>query len=458
MRRRCLSLSLAIVAACGADARGARAGLPHHATNDAGVSSPITDAGVSDASTTPPPPDPATYAARLEGAEHLDALFSDLTKLERGKLERDIRILQYGDSHTAADMQTGPMRRALQQVYGDGGRGFVPIGTPWKHFRQEGMLTDKKGWTWERGLEKRKYVGDGMYGLGGISLIATKAGSSAWSDIKVPFSRVDIAYLERPGGGSVDVLIDGVKTAKIATKGPAPVSRFHRITLDEKPHRIEIVARGDGPLRFYGAVLDRAANGIQLDDLGINGQRAMDSLRWDPSHLIEQLHFREPDLLIFALGTNESIDEFPIAAHEAAFNKLVERMRRSAPNASCLLVGPPDRAAASPNGRVSAPRVVEIVEMERRVAIEQKCAFYNEYAAMGGEGSMARWVESEVPPLAQRDYIHLSFPGYARMGVMLANDLVAAHKTWKSEHPQAVLPSSTDGGIPDGAPAQDAGP
>jgi len=116
---------------------------------------------------------------------------------------------------------------------------------------------------------------------------------------------------------------------------------------------------------------------------------------------------------------------------------------------------------ATPNGRVSAPRVVEIVEMERRVAKASKCAFYDEYAAMGGEGSMTRWVEAEVPPLAQRDYVHLSFPGYARMGVGFANDLIAAAKDWKATNASLLLHYErelADAGAPESSPPRDSGP
>ena len=51
--------------------------------------------------------------------------FESLARLEDGKAQDDIRIIQFGDSHTAADIQSAAARRGLQARFGDGGRGFV---------------------------------------------------------------------------------------------------------------------------------------------------------------------------------------------------------------------------------------------------------------------------------------------------------------------------------------------
>ena len=44
----------------------------------------------------------------------------------RGANRAGVSIVQFGDSHTAADLFSGELRRLLQQRYGDGGIGLIP--------------------------------------------------------------------------------------------------------------------------------------------------------------------------------------------------------------------------------------------------------------------------------------------------------------------------------------------
>jgi len=72
---------------------------------------------------------PAAALGYLEGTARLESLFRSLSALEgapEGGASGDaVRILQYGDSHTAGDLGVSVFRRALQARFGDGGRGFA---------------------------------------------------------------------------------------------------------------------------------------------------------------------------------------------------------------------------------------------------------------------------------------------------------------------------------------------
>ncbi len=89
-------------------------------------------------------PLPASVGA-LERPAALHAVFESLDRLEAGQAEGDVRMIELGDSHVAADWETGPVRRQLQARFGDGGRGFVPAGRPWKAWSQEGLLSGVAG-------------------------------------------------------------------------------------------------------------------------------------------------------------------------------------------------------------------------------------------------------------------------------------------------------------------------
>ena len=390
---------------------------------------------------------PLTPTPFLEHPESLRRFFAALVDLDLGKRTDDVRVVQFGDSHTAADFQTGPLRRSLQRRFGDGGRGFVSVGKPWKYYVQEGVQgSGMTGWSPERGhFAHGKFVGDGRYGLVGVSIAASQHGARAYSDLVASTSHIELAYLEAPRGGSFDVLVDGARVQRLRTAGDEAKSAYVGLDVTEGPHHVELDAVGDGAVRVFGMTLDRSKVGLTLDALGVNGARAGDLLLLREDHFGAELKHRDPALVMLAYGTNESTDDVPLDVYEKQLVDVLGRVARAAPAAACLLLGPPDRAerhhvvvpGATAGGASSVqtvwttvPRLLDIVAMERRVAAAAGCAYYSQLDAMGGPGSMAGWA-LEAPPRAMLDRTHLSRQGYAELGDALASDLVRAYETYR---------------------------
>jgi lysophospholipase L1-like esterase len=395
-------------------------------------------------------PNPAWGAAWLGPLENITALahfYAALAELDGGHAHADVTVLHFGDSHTAADFETGPLRRTLQARFGDGGRGFVPIGEPWRHYVQEGLRNGStRDWTTERARPstRTRLDPDGLYGLAGVALHTDRPGARAWADVSAKVSRIDLAYLAQPSGGSFDVLIDGARAEHVSTRGPTAQSAWRPFAVTEGPHRIEVVASGDGDVRLFGAALDRERAGVVYDALGINGARVTAPLSWNEAHLSEQIRHRDPDLVVLAYGTNESGDtDVPIDVYERQIVDLLGRVARAAPSASCMLLGPPDRAVRSrERGRGewgTLPRLIDIVEAQRRVARAAGCAFFDQLAAMGGAGSIAQWAD-EPQPRAGRDRVHLTREGYAQLGTLVAGELIRGYTFWQTQAAPSANP------------------
>jgi lysophospholipase L1-like esterase len=418
-------------------------GLAPSATGGSATARPIAARPVDVVS-----PKGQSAAGALERPAALRRFFEALARLEAGQAQDDVRITQFGDSHTAADIETGAVRRALQTRFGDGGRGFVAIGRPWKRWLQDGVRVGMSmEWAPEKGkLERGKLTGDGMYGLSGIGLFTRQHGARAWTDVSTKTSRAELAYLEQPNGGAFDVLVDGVRVVRVSTRGERASSAFRAFDVAEaSAHQLEVRAVGDGDVRVYGMSLDRAQHGIVLDALGINGARISTALSWNEQHWNEQLKHRAPSLIVLAYGTNESTDtEMPQHVYERLLVDALGRVARAVPTASCLLLGPPDRAIDTKDGWVTAPKIAEIIAAQRRVAEAAGCAFYDQLAAMGGEGAIANWA-AEDPPRAQKDRVHLTRDGYAQLGSSFASDLMRGYATWRRE---AGLPPSATRDVP----------
>jgi lysophospholipase L1-like esterase len=375
-----------------------------------------------------------TAIGSLEGADRLAHFFGALAALDGGRSHDDVRVLQYGDSHTASDSGTSVVRRLLQARFGRGGRGFVSIGKPWKTYTQDAV---SGGMTKEFAPEKPRFEegrfwGDGCYGLLGVAIGAEAAGARAWTQVTAPTSRIEVEYWQHPAGGSFDVFIDGTRAGRIATQAAEPSGGSFAFDLPDVAHDVELRTVGDGSVRIFGMALDRAQAGVVVDALGINGAQIYTPLRWNEEHFAAQLRHRAPDLVVLAYGTNESLDsKLDVAEYERSLVELLGRVARAAPSASCLLLGPPDLARHGSTGFsgpwTTWPRVLEIAAVQQRVAKAAGCAFYDQIEAMGGPGSMIVWA-AEAEPRASHDRVHLTRAGYTQVATSFATDLLRAYE------------------------------
>jgi lysophospholipase L1-like esterase len=154
---------------------------------------------------------------------------------------------------------------------------------------------------------------------------------------------------------------------------------------------------------------------------------------------------------VLAYGTNESTDEaMPSQTYERQLVDLLGRVARAVPSASCLLLGPPDRAVQSDAKWMTSTKLLEVIASQRRVADAAGCAFYNQLEAMGGEGTVAGWA-AEDPPRAQKDRVHLTRDGYAQLGSSFASDVMRAYAGWRRD---SGLPATTAPRNPEPAVAQ----
>ena len=128
-----------------------------------------------------------------------------------------LHILQYGDSHTASDDWANQMRQDFQAKFGAGGPGYTLPGHPFLGYRRfDSRGNNSRGW-YTGGIVTRK--GDGIDGLGGISLTSQSAGETV--TLTVECEQLELHYLRQPGGGQLEFSVDGAPTETIDTDGEA---------------------------------------------------------------------------------------------------------------------------------------------------------------------------------------------------------------------------------------------
>jgi lysophospholipase L1-like esterase len=227
-----------------------------------------------------------------------------------------------------------------------------------------------------------------------------------------------------PSGASFRVRL-GKQSTRVSSKTAVervPNSPLRRLRFEAPASdRLEIDAMVGGP-RFYGVLAEGTTPGVVVDTSGIDGARFATALAWNADVLAAEVGARGPDLFVLAYGTNEAFDARRVDAYAAEVSELVARLRRGAPDADCLVLGPPDSAAPDYS---SLPRVAEIEAVLARTAAKLGCASYSLRESMGGTGSFLRWLK-ETPPLARGDRVHFTPLGYERMGEKLADSVIAS--------------------------------
>ena len=327
------------------------------------------------------------------------------------------RIAFYGASHTAADLWTGELRRRLQQRYGDGGHGFVLPTRFNPGYRHQDLVVDSsKGWVVQRHLRTSGADHVGAYGLSGMVMLS--ADPTEWAELRTTvenpqgrsFDRLQIWLAPQPGGGHWRVDIDGQRHDLDARAGAAGLKTW---SLRDTGHVVRLQPVGDGPVGLYGLVLERSAGGVVIDQLGIPGMKADIHLHWQEKTWAEQLARRQPDLVVLAYGTNDVGEVQAPEAYAAEWLQVLERVRRAAPQAACVIVGPSDRLGKDENGqRRPMPRTPEVIAVQKKVAVQMGCGHWDAVAAMGGPGSMEAWRRGHW---ATKDGVHLNRDGYTRL-------------------------------------------
>ncbi len=341
----------------------------------------------------------------------LKSFFEALTRTAKKEKGAITRILHYGDSLVVVDFLSGQTRRRLQARFGDAGHGYMLAGKPWPWY-QHWDISYRTAKSWFVDGIMRPRTRGGYYGLGAYAFDGSSPahyvefGTSRKGEFGRTASRFEVHYLQQPGGGSFQVLVDGKPHSTVKTSAEAKQSAVHVVRVKDAPHKFRVRCVGDGKVRLFGGVLERDKPGIVYDTLGINGGRMRTLERINPTLWAQQLRSRKPHLIVLNFGTNESEDSSrSMQTIENDYLRVLRTLRAAVPEASCLVMAPPDRAWRGPKGLTTKPIIPKLVARQRSAALKAGCAFYDTYEAMGGHGAMARWYRKR-PRLCAGDMTH----------------------------------------------------
>ncbi len=349
----------------------------------------------------------------LEFPEALEPFFTALDGLGGGAVgtggsSGPVRVVHLGDSQIASDHITDVVRRRLELRHGSAGPGFLFVDRPTRgagRTVRTGEASD--GWDVVKLTDRAR---PGLLGFSGVRFTA-KPGQTTRFDVRGA-DRVELSFVTTTAGdgeaGELELLADGRPLKTILTRGEGESElAFTEAALPKGAQTLTVSARR-GEVSLFGVALERSGRGVVYDTVGLPGAQFGVYLRATETAFTSQLRRRQPALVVLMLGGNEAyeIGRKWITLEDAKKNAegLVDRVRGAAEGASCLLVAPMDAAVRTVGGELEPrPNTAEVGKMIREVAREKGCAFWDLYAAMGGERSVSRWLEAG---LFNADLVH----------------------------------------------------
>jgi len=111
-------------------------------------------------------------------------------------------------------------------------------------------------------------------------------------------------------------------------------------------------------------------------------------------------------------------------------NRLINKLKDAFPGTPILLLSVSDRSQRSQGEFVTMPVIPKLIQAQEKIAFDNKLLFWNLFEAMGGENSMAGFVNSS-PALANKDFTHLNFAGGRKVGLLLAHSFINEVENYK---------------------------
>lgn len=367
------------------------------------------------------------------GDRGLAGFYRALLRTERKEPGAVTRIVHFGDSIVTSDYVSGTLRRRLQDRFGDAGHGFLLMANAWPaYFHNDVSRYASTGWSVSRIVGPM--TPDGLYGLGGVTFRAPPGSRARFGTSKAgrfgrSVSSFELEYLEQPGGGKLRVNLDGREREVVDTAGPAVRVARKRYEVADGEHELEVVTIA-GTSRAFGVVMERAVPGVVLDAIGIQGARVRFLDQQDDAHWAEQLQWRDPALLVYQFGANESGDGFayPMVDYQRTLQVVLRQGLAAVPRSGCLVVGAMDRAEKRGEALSTMAVIPALVAEQKKAAAEVGCAFFDTFTAMGGSGSMAAWVGRG---LGQADLTHPTGSGSDVLASWLERALLTGYEAWK---------------------------
>ena len=379
------------------------------------------------------------------GLQYLSAFYEKLYQLETNRKGK-VRVAYYGDSMTDGDFIVQDFRANFQNKFGGQGVGFVAITSESASARTSVTHQFSQNWKMQSYLNVKNPIRP--FAVNGHVFFANDTINVTWVKYKAGKSK-NTAQLNNPtlfygsAANQNGYISYQIKNDTIAKKlSPNTILN----TMQLSPNNLQslnIGFRKAKSIPFYGLNFDDG-KGVHVDNFSQRGNSGIPISKFDVPLMNAFQQKLGYDLIVLHYGTNVlKYGTLDFGWYDKSMTRTVERLQKSFPGAAILVVSTADKATKYDTAMKTDSAVVPLTRSQKSYAIKTKSAYIDLYKLMGGEGSMAKWVEQDLP-LANKDYTHFNFRGSKKIGGMLFHELDRGYEKYKLLREQAKMSSRTN--------------
>ena len=361
-----------------------------------------------------------------------DPLFKQLENADdEGKT---YRIMHYGDSQIEMDRISSVLRQKLQEFFGGSGPNMIPAIQPVATISVSQHSNNLQRYMVYGDANRASHNRYGVMSqfsqvMGGGSISFTQTShSQAFAKAK-EISTVSVLLGRNSQGFSATLKCDNIAPETKVLAANDSVSLVTWVLPDDvKRGTINFV----GNAEIYAVLLDGEA-GVAIDNVALRGCSGTIFTRINEATMRQSFDLLNTRLIILQFGGNRmpSIGSpKSITSYMAELEKQINYMKRVAPKATLLFIGPADMGKSYGGKMGTWHGLPELNDSLRVMALRNHVAYWDMFNVMGGEGSMAQWVKHN-PPLAGPDYVHFTFRGAQEIGSDLAKSFTTYYDFYK---------------------------
>lgn len=379
------------------------------------------------------------------GLKNLHTLFKELDQVSVKK--EKVSILHYGDSQIEGDRMTGYIRQRIQNQFGGNGPGLIPATNVYN------TVTFKQSYS-ENFVRHTAFGGDKLkskkYGaMASASRFTPEFGPD--STYKLDTLKEVTGWIEispSPSAYSRARTYNNVILHYNSCIAPTKLKVFRNGALiheemlqtDGNQHALKLnfaESAGDMKFEFTGKISPNICGfsldgdyGVQVSNIAMRGSSGTVWSSMDQDVLKVMYDELNTRLVIMQFGGNSVPffkDSTSVQNFARYFKGQINRVKRLNPDAMIIVIGPSDMSKLEEGLYFTYEYLPYCVEQMREVTESAGGAYWDLFAAMGGENSMPAWVEKG---LAGKDYIHFSNAGSKIASQLFYDAFIAEYAKW----------------------------
>lgn len=351
-----------------------------------------------------------SLAVPEEDLTYLDDFFESLDSA----CVHHMRILHYGDSQIEEDRITSGLREHFQAQFGGGGSGMLPA-QQWINRLTNSQSTSPK-------LTNYMAFGSRDFRNSNRHYGPMAAFSNCYGPTHITVTMTsNERYAHVRNFNKISIMRNDPETGRL---------KFIVQEFDSMQHKANITV--DGPAELYGIMLDQKT-GVSMDNVPMRGSSGNVFTTIAPETFVPFFEHENVRLIILQYGGNMVPSLGSEESMQRICNGLVKQVdyfHKIAPKAKILFIGPSDMSTRVQGTMQTYPKLPTFIEMLEKTMVNCGVAFWNMYEAMGGKGSMVRWVAAR-PQLAGEDYVHFTHKGAEHVSDLLFETIDTYYKYYK---------------------------